>query len=381
MTLFTALASLPVAIAWLPPAALRLLPGGIVASLLLAVTLVLAAAVAGLMAYHYAQARIRERRGFTFDPVTNTVAEEPEGAAAVRARSAEEIGQIRARIESLMSEQNLRVETQSQHLAQKLDDIRMHMDAQDRHVDGLKSELRHEIVRRDGELDDLRGQLATALDAFWKTLPEGAGDARALPPAAASSEASPAAPEYASAPAVSADLAPVSASAPAYAEPQTVAPAPAWSVAATLAPASAPPPAATPATPVVLDSPSPAWTDASDLAAAAAPPLAQASTPAPIVSPAAAAVGAGDGSSAAPPDADDLTIIRGIDADTQRKLYAAGIFHLDEVARWSRADARRIAGAVGVAEETIMHEWIFEAQSVLFDSYQRQMSSGQSVAV
>ena len=51
--------------------ALVLLPAGIVASLLLAVTLVLAAAVAGLMAYHYAQARIRERRGFTFDPATH----------------------------------------------------------------------------------------------------------------------------------------------------------------------------------------------------------------------------------------------------------------------------------------------------------------------
>jgi hypothetical protein len=28
-----------------------------------------------------------------------------------------------------------------------------------------------------------------------------------------------------------------------------------------------------------------------------------------------------------------------------------------------------------------MHEWIFEAQSVLFDTYQRQMSTGRGVAV
>src|SRR5688572_8658156 len=190
MTSLLALSSTALAVF---PAALRLLPGGIIASLLLAVTLILAAAVAGLMAYHYAQARIRERRGFTFDPVTDTVIEEPDGAAAVRARSAEEIGAIRSRIESLMSEQSMRVETQSQHLAQKLDDIRVHMETQDRHVDGLKSELRHEIRRRDSELDELRGQLASALDAFWKTmpaLPEGAGgDTLALPPA--SSDVSP----------------------------------------------------------------------------------------------------------------------------------------------------------------------------------------------
>jgi predicted flap endonuclease-1-like 5' DNA nuclease len=79
----------------------------------------------------------------------------------------------------------------------------------------------------------------------------------------------------------------------------------------------------------------------------------------------------GDG---VPADSDDLTIIRSIDDEIQRRLYAAGIFHLDEVARWSRADARRISGAVGVPEETIMHEWIFEAQSVLFDSYQQRMA-------
>jgi len=308
--------------------ALRLLPAGVVASLLLAVTLVLAAAVAGLMAYHYAQARIRERRGFTFDPASQTVSDGPEGAADVRARSAEEIAGIRSRIEALMSEQNLRVETQGQHLAQKLDDIRVQMDAQDRHVDGLKSELRHEIRRRDGELDDLRGQLASALDAFWKTMPalaEGAGgDALALPPASITEST----------------------------------PAPA------AAPAPAPPPDSAPA-PVQPVAP-PAWADASAFAPAAVVTATPPPMPDATLAPGGPAV-----------EADDLTIIRGIDADTQRKLNAAGIFHLDEVARWSRADARRIAGAVDVAEETIMHEWIFEAQSVLFDSYQRQSDSAQ----
>jgi hypothetical protein len=44
------------------------------------------------------------------------------------------------------------------------------------------------------------------------------------------------------------------------------------------------------------------------------------------------------------------------------------------VARWSRADARRISGLVGVAEEVVMHQWIFEAQSVLFEHYQSMMT-------
>lgn len=321
---------------FLSTTALVLLPAGIVASLLLAVTLVLAAAVAGLMAYHYAQARIRERRGFTFDPATATLTEEPEGAAAVRARSAEEIAQIRARIEALMNEQNLRAETQSQHLAQKLDDIRVQMDAQDRHVDGLKSELRHEIRRRDGELDELRGQLASALDAFWKTmpaLPEGpGGDAFALPAVAE---------------------APVAAAPPAPPDPE-------WAA----VPVHAPEPEPAPAPPAP-----PAWTDAASFLPANPEPAGAAS--AMHIAP------AGDG---VPADSDDLTIIRSIDDEIQRRLYAAGIFHLDEVARWSRADARRISGAVGVPEETIMHEWIFEAQSVLFDSYQRQMGRGSVTA-
>src|SRR5690606_23446620 len=123
---------------------------------------VLAAAVAGLMAYHYAKARLRERQGYTFDPE----AEEPvqPNAAEQRAKSAEEIAQIRARIEALMEQQHVRSETQSQHLAQKLDEIRTHMSTQDRKMDGIKSELRHEIRRRDGELDELRQQLASALD-------------------------------------------------------------------------------------------------------------------------------------------------------------------------------------------------------------------------
>jgi predicted flap endonuclease-1-like 5' DNA nuclease len=335
------------------------MPAGILASILLGVTLVLAAAVAGLMAYHYAKARIRERRGFTFDPVTETVTEGPDGAAAVRAKSAEEIGQIRARIESLMAEQHMRVETQGQHLAQRIDDIRVHIDAQERHMDGIKSELRHEIRRRDGELEDLRGQLASALDAFWKTMPalmEGDGQPLALPQPGVPEAPSSPAPAPAAPPAPAPPQTPTPAPEPVAVapEPAIETPIPTWTTAADITPRSA--------------SPEPVWADAASIAPGPDPFTGVAPRPAPVVMP------------PAPEDADDLTIIRGINSDMQARLYAAGIFHLDEVARWSRADARRIAGAVGVSEETIMHEWIFEAQSVLFDSYQRQMGRGSVTA-
>jgi len=137
--------------------------GSVVTNVILAVSLILAAAVAGLMAFHYAKARIRERQGYIYDPETETV--EPDKAGMEqRAKSAEEISLIRTRIEALMEHQQMAAETQKQHLGQKLDEIRTHMGQQDAKMDGMKSEIRHEIRRRDSELGELRGQLAKALD-------------------------------------------------------------------------------------------------------------------------------------------------------------------------------------------------------------------------
>ena len=156
-------------------------------NLIQAVSLILAAAVAGLMAFLYAKARLRERQGYIYDPDTATVEPSRTGMEQ-RAKSADEIVQIRARIEALMEPQQMTAETQNQHLGQKLDEIRTHMGQQDTNMDGIKGELCDEIRRRDSELGELRQQLATALDAFWKSMPalsegNGADDARALPPA------------------------------------------------------------------------------------------------------------------------------------------------------------------------------------------------------
>ena len=70
-----------------------------------------------------------------------------------------------------------------------------------------------------------------------------------------------------------------------------------------------------------------------------------------------------------PPGADDFLFISTIDEDVQRALYMAGVTKLEEMAHWSRSDARRIGGEVGVSEETIMNQWVFEAQGALFERY------------
>ncbi len=70
-----------------------------------------------------------------------------------------------------------------------------------------------------------------------------------------------------------------------------------------------------------------------------------------------------------PPGADRLTRIASITEEMETALYASGVTTLDEIARWGRSDARRIASAVAVSEDTIMNKWIFEAQAALFQSF------------
>ncbi|HYE95727.1 MAG TPA: hypothetical protein VD962_05925 [Rubricoccaceae bacterium] len=433
--------------------------GSILTSLILAVALVLAAAVAGVMGYHYVQARLRERRGIPFEPAVADAAD-AEAAERARAKSAEEIAQIRARIEALMDRQQLQHETQSQHLAQQLDTVNQSLQQQDRKLDGLRSEVRHELRRHDGELTELRQQLAHALDAFWKATPIGLpgpdGAPLPLPPA----EAAP--PEPPVAPATAQPAEPVWPTAPMGGDgstPSPVTPSPAPPAHPAEAKGTgfaedvaldavfledvappAPPPASfaeevTPVEPIAWEDPfagmfldseseAPAAPPAAPLAsptgptpsvfapmdayfedAPAAPPAktpeppkaspsppvpavpAQPAAPVavappmapPAVAPPASAAPPPPASAAPPPPppagADDLTVVSGIDQSVQQKLYALGVVSLDEMARWSRADARRISASLDVPEDTIMHQWIFEAQSVLFDRYQQQMGT------
>lgn len=75
-----------------------------------------------------------------------------------------------------------------------------------------------------------------------------------------------------------------------------------------------------------------------------------------------------------PEGAENLTVISSIDEDTQRLLYNEGVFTLDEIARWGRGEARRISTTVQVPEDTIMNQWVFEAQAALFSQFAQQAS-------
>ena len=76
---------------------------------------------------------------------------------------------------------------------------------------------------------------------------------------------------------------------------------------------------------------------------------------------------------AEPPEgAEDLTVIQTIDAETQAHLYGSGVLTLDDVARLGKADAQRIERELGVPEQTVMGQWVFEAQAVLFDRFSAQ---------
>ena len=80
---------------------------------------------------------------------------------------------------------------------------------------------------------------------------------------------------------------------------------------------------------------------------------------------------------AAPGTGDDsLLLISSIDEPLQKQLQELGVNTLDEIARWSRTDARKYAGQLQVSEQEIMNRWIFEAQSALFERYQQQMRQG-----
>lgn len=90
----------------------------------------------------------------------------------------------------------------------------------------------------------------------------------------------------------------------------------------------------------------------------------------------------GDGSSrpepappARPQGAEDLTALPSVSEKQERALYDVGLHTVEDIARLSRADARRISRALGgnISEDDIMNVWVFEAQSVLFERYQNEL--------
>ena len=145
--------------------------------LTLIIAIVLGAVIVGGTVIYFLRARFRE----TVESAPTNLA-----SAAAPVAVAEEVKAIGNQIEQAMSEQRMQGETQRQLLAQKLDSVRQTIEAQRNHVDGLRSEMRHESKRRDHEMDEIRSQIGT----IQSTLSLPPSDQRALP--ASVSESAPA---------------------------------------------------------------------------------------------------------------------------------------------------------------------------------------------
>lgn len=361
-------------------------------------TLAAAAAVLAAVALGAVAAMLYGRRGASgADPADGSV------AAQLQA--------IGDKIDRTITEQRRQGETDRRLITQKLTGVSETVDAQGHELAGLRNELRHEVRRRDTELDELRHQVAAmraggALPA--STLgalppaatdellgdPSGDGHGTDEDPVLTADEVS-YEPETPSS-AITAWPDPVDIEAdpfevdheddeiieeavdfealdalvfeapvhPALGRAETAPAAPesdedegAPAAPSIFTPISFGPPSATPPEPS-------AWVarpseDQAEAVAAAPEDVVRAAFPAPEAP-------------SAPEGAEDLTVISSVDESTQAFLYSAGVLTLDDVARIGRSDAQRLGHGAGVSEHTIMDQWVFEAQAALFDRFSKQ---------
>ena len=391
----------------------------------LLVTVSIAAAVVAAAALGAVVAAIYGRRPAPPAPADGSV----DGSVAGELRA------IGARIEQALVDQRHQGETQRRVLTQKVEGVRETLDTQAHEVSGLRNELRHEVRRRDAELDEIRHQLATVRTG--EALPAPA--AAALPPhdeddAVVVDESHPgfdqadsfsgdgaadvAAPEIAHADEADAppradveplDLphtaAPVDVEADPFdidredeADPESGVPAesvgplsfddvdlaigddePAAKGGSAEAPPAAGGVAVAPSTSGIFTpiSFAPAATPAPPAEAAAwVARTDRADAPGASVDAAGlveAAYAPPADAPAAPDGAEDLTVVASIDEATQAFLYSSGILTIDDIAQIGRSDAQRLAHATGVSEHTIMNQWVFEAQAAVFNRFSQDV--------
>ncbi len=147
-------------------------------SLLLVVLAIVAGSlIVGGTVVYFLRARYRE--------AVEPTAPRPSAPAPSSAPTSEDIRAIGDQIERSMAEQRLQGETQRQLLAQKLDAVRQTMEAQRTHVDGIRSELRHETQRREAEMAEIRQQIGALQQTaqLQATAPAALPPAQELPPA------------------------------------------------------------------------------------------------------------------------------------------------------------------------------------------------------
>jgi len=302
----------------------------VLTQLLLLALVVTAAGLGVAVGYFYLLARRAERPTLS-----------PQERAELRQRDGE-IAAIRDRVEEIYRHQTTGQETQHQIVQQQLEQVHHQLKARARQIEGLQHQIRHEVEQRDRALAELRARLEEVVAA--RPLPS----ARALPEASPLER--PPAPEP---PPPTWSWEPIALAFGVDEESERVAPAP---------------------EPAFSERPSPLdglvqWTalDLPDEELGHDGPAGDGSDP--------FAYAGGDGQAApTPADAEDLTVLSGVDAGRQADLYRLGVRSVDDVARWTRADARRVAAALdGLSEDDLMNGWVFEAQSILFAQYQRQL--------
>lgn len=73
--------------------------------------------------------------------------------------------------------------------------------------------------------------------------------------------------------------------------------------------------------------------------------------------------------------ADDLTRIKGLGPKSAAKLNALGIFHYDQIAGWSRDNAKWIGAEIGVASRVERDEWVAQARMLADIGEERSAAS------
>lgn len=412
----------------------------IMTQFLLVALLVTAVALGAAIAYFFSRARQAE----ALERLSRADRDELQ-------RRDTELAAIRMRIEEIYERQQTGSQTQHAIIQQQIEQVQHHLKGRSRQVEGIQSELRHEIAKREAEMDELRGQLQMAIQTIREVALE-ARERPALPPAQVAesqadrfgtagsdeSAAGPAdeAPEFvaeheAQASAAEHQVNEVVAASEVTEQIEDAADQELLGLFHDGSARDAQPveesdkeeaPMETPsrkesseaATPMGDDAPAgdghtrePAppgaqtyddddsdsviqWTFLGEAAKDGHPGGPEPREPSRTeVAP---GFSGGDGVATepeapaeparpAPPGAEDLTPMPMIDQQRQRQLYDAGILSISEIARFTEADARRLAAVLPDLEvEEILNEWVFTAQSVLFDRYQAELRAKRAGA-
>ncbi len=139
---------------------------GAMQNIIVALICVAAAGVVGLGAFFFLRAKNRE----AVDSALSV-------GAPASGSGLGEMRELTSRIEDIVLQQQDNGETQRQHLSRKIDSVRESVESQHHAVTGLRQEMRHEVQKRDAEMQEIRTQIEAVREgvelppATWNALP------------------------------------------------------------------------------------------------------------------------------------------------------------------------------------------------------------------